>query len=104
MTRAAADSDPNWPTASAWLAGEYAATARQTLGILGAPLCRGSITPGRCDLAPDAIRGACVRFSTYDIENNLDLRRLAVRDLGNLAVAGSTVEEAFEPITRAVSS
>jgi arginase family enzyme len=96
--------DPQWPRASAWLAGEFSPTPGGRLAVLGAPLCRGSITPGRADLAPDAVRAICRRFSTYDIEGDVDLRDLPVRELGNLAIAGASAEEGFAPIKHAVSA
>src|SRR5262249_21171885 len=95
--------DPFWPRASAWLAGEFAPSSSVSLAVLGAPLRLGSITPGRCDLAPDAVRAILRRFSVYDIESDIDLRRLETHDLGNLDVAEAKIEEAFEPIKEAVS-
>jgi len=68
--------DPNWPRASGWLAGETLSEPAGRLAIIGAPLARGSITPGRCDLAPTAIRKALERFSTYDLESARDVRGL----------------------------
>jgi formiminoglutamase len=93
--------DPHWTRASAWLAGEFSPRSHQGLAVLGVPLCRGSITPGRSDLAPDAVRAICRRFSTYDIDHDVDLRELAVHDLGNLDIVAASAEEAFVPITRA---
>ncbi|MGH9853185.1 MAG: agmatinase family protein [Blastocatellia bacterium] len=95
--------DPFWPRAAAWLAGAHAETTMARLAVLGAPLRLGSITPGRCDLAPDAVRAILRKFSTYDIESDVDLRQLAVRDLGDLDIAEARIEEAFEPIKLAVS-
>ena len=37
------------------------------VALLGAPMEAGSVTPGRCDLAPEAVRRALRRFSTYDL-------------------------------------
>jgi formiminoglutamase len=73
-----------WPRASAWLAGEFASSSSGGLAVIGAPLRLGSITPGRCDLAPAAVRSILRKFSCYDIESDVDLRRLAARDLGDL--------------------
>src|SRR5215468_7398413 len=98
--------DPLWPRASAWLAGEFASSSSNSLGslaVIGAPLRLGSITPGRCDLAPEAVRAILRKFSVYDIESDIDLRRLAVRDLGDLPLADLRLEDAFEPLKRAVS-
>ncbi|MDP8982480.1 MAG: arginase family protein [Acidobacteriota bacterium] len=70
---------------------------------MGAPLRLGSITPGRCDLAPRAIRDALHRFSTYDIETDRDLRDLPAHDYGDLDLARSTPEQAFAPLSAAVT-
>ena len=90
--------DKNWPRADAWLT-----SGEGSLGVLGAPLRLGSITPGRCDLAPRAIREALHRFSTYDIETDRDLRDLPARDFGDLDLADSTPEQAFIPLSAAVA-
>ncbi len=95
--------DPFWPRASAWLAGEFVPSSSISLAVIGAPLRLGSITLGRCDLAPDAVRAILRKFSVYDIESDVDLRRLEVRDLGNLDIAEAKIEDAFEPIKQAVS-
>lgn len=96
--------DPNWPRASAWLAGENPTQTIGTLGVIGAPVRLGSITPGRCDLAPQAVRNILRRFSCYDIESDTDLHRLGVCDSGDLPLAKNRLEEAFTPILSAVSN
>jgi formiminoglutamase len=95
--------DPHWPTAGQWIAGRHRPDPLGTVGLLGIPLCKGSITPGRCDLAPDAIREALERFSTYDLAEGHDLCDLAVRDFGNLALADATPGEAAAEIVAVVS-
>jgi len=95
--------DPNWPRASAWLGGEHAAEPHGTLAILGAPLHLASITPGRCDLAPGAIRNALRRFSTCVLEEGLDLRNLAAIDHGDLEIASMRPEDAGEPLAARVA-
>lgn len=72
------------------------------LALIGAPVKCGSITPGRCDLAPSAVRAILRRFGSYDIESDVDLRTLGVIDAGDLPLAESTLEESFEPISTAV--
>jgi len=94
--------DPHWPRASAWIEGAQADDVRGRLAILGAPLRLGSITPGRCDLAPQAIRKALARFSTYDLEHNIELQQLAANDAGDLDLADAHPEEAFAPLSEAV--
>ena len=77
--------DPHWPRASRWLSGGGDnADSVGLLSVLGVPACRGSLTPGRCDLAPQAIRKALERFSPYDVRFDFDLERLRVRDLETL--------------------
>ena len=95
--------DPYWPRASAWLAGETLPNAKGRLSVLGAPVARSSITPGRCDLAPAAIRAALERFSTADLHAGKDVRSVAVRDRGDLPIAGMDAEQSFGPIRDAVS-
>lgn len=96
--------DPRWPRASAWLACNHDhPDAVGLLAVLGVPACRGSITPGRCDLAPDAIRKALHRFSPYDLRFDFDLERLRVRDLGTLTdVAELAPADAKQLICRGV--
>jgi formiminoglutamase len=94
--------DPRWPRASLWLAGEPAAEP-PNLAVLGLPLRLGSITPGRCDLAPDAIRSALHRFSTWDFDLHHDVRALSVRDFGDLDVALLEPAAAFETVVQGVA-
>jgi formiminoglutamase len=72
------------------------------VALLGAPLGRESITPGRCDLAPEAVRAALKRMSVYDLETGCDLSGLTVFDAGDLPVAELSPAEAFAPIRDAV--
>ncbi|HEX4737964.1 MAG TPA: arginase family protein [Allosphingosinicella sp.] len=71
------------------------------VALLGAPLEAGSVTPGRCDLAPGAVRRALARTSTYNIDTGQDLG-VPVHELGDLPVTGVSPAEAFEPIHSAV--
>ena len=96
--------DLNWPRASAWLDGETLSEASGRLAVIGAPLARGSITPGRCDLAPAAIRKALERFSTYDLDSARDVRGLRAQELGDLDLAVLSPEEALAPIRDAVAA
>ncbi len=94
--------DPFWPRAAAWLAGAHAEKTLGVLAVLGAPLRLGSITPGRCDLAPPAVRSILRKFSCYDIESDSDLHLVEARDLGDLPLADLKLEDAFEPLRDAV--
>jgi arginase family enzyme len=94
--------DANWPRASAWLSGEHAAESACRLAVLGAPLHLASISPGQAHLAPAAVRVVLDRLSTYDLEFDRDLGRVAATDLGDLALASLRPAEALEPIAAAV--
>jgi len=60
-----------------------------------------SVTPARYDLAPEAIRNALRRFSTYDVETGEELD-LGIFDAGDVPVQGIAPEEGFEPIRDSV--
>jgi formiminoglutamase len=94
--------DPNWPRASAWLSGAHSADPACRLAVLGAPLHLGSITPGRTDLAPAAIRSVLHRLSTYDLEFNRDLGRIAAIDRGDIPLADTIPADALGPLAAAV--
>jgi arginase family enzyme len=92
--------DQNWPRASAWLAGDHLDAPVGTLQLLGAPMRLGSISGGRFDLTPGAVRDALAGFSTFDGE--LDVRAVRVRDGGDLDIAGKTPEQARDEIAGGV--
>ena len=71
------------------------------VAILGAPMEAGSVTPGRCDLAPETVRRTLRRFTTYDLETGEEIA-LAVRDLGDVPVRGVSPADGFRPIREAV--
>jgi arginase family enzyme len=73
------------------------------VALIGAPMEAGSVTPGRCDLAPETIRRTLRRFSTYDVETReeLDLRIL---DAGDVPVQGVMPTDGFEPIRDRVAA
>src|SRR5215510_4812206 len=68
------------------------------VALLGAPLGLGSITPGRCDLAPETVRAAMKRMSVYDLETETDLSALRVFDAGDIGLDGASPAEALAPI------
>lgn len=76
--------DSGWNRASEWLLAECH-HPRTTLNVLGVPL-NFSVTPGSCDLAPEAIRQALFRFSTHSFHDFSDLRHIRV------STADDTVE------------
>jgi formiminoglutamase len=74
---------------------------RAPVAIIGAPMEAGSVTPGRCDLAPETVRRTLRRFSTYDLIDNLELD-LAIHDAGDAAVRGLMPADGFDTIRLAV--
>jgi formiminoglutamase len=73
------------------------------VAVLGAPLAERSLTPGRCDLAPAAVRAALKRMSVYDLETGADLAGLRVNDTGDLDLKVVSPADAFEPVGDALA-
>ena len=73
------------------------------VALLGAPMEAGSVTPGRCDLAPAAVRKALQRVSTYDLVEALEIET-RVHDAGDVAVEGLMPADGFAPIRDAVAA
>ena len=90
----------NWPNLSNLI---VEANEAAPVGLLGAPLAAGSVTPGNCDKAPGVLRQTLRRIGRYDVETR---RELSVRlaDRGDIEVQGLSIEQATEPIAEAVRS
>lgn len=73
------------------------------VGLLGAPLAVGSVTPGSCDLAPALLRATLKRIGRYDVETGRELAT-RVADRGDVEVAGLSIEQATAPIREAVAA
>ena len=73
------------------------------VALLGAPMEAGSVTPGRCDLAPETLRRTLKRFSTYNLETQEELA-VGVRDAGDAAVQGLPPADGFAPIRDAAAA
>ncbi len=87
----------SWPNLSDLL---VAADADAPIGLVGAPLAAGSVTPGRCDLAPALLRATLRRIGRFDIETGRELACL-VADHGDASIDGMTIEQATGPIREA---
>lgn len=72
--------------------------ASAPVALVGAPLGLGSITPGRCDLAPGIVRTALKRMSVYDLETGTDLSALRIFDAGDADVADREPAGALAPL------
>jgi formiminoglutamase len=70
------------------------------VGLVGAPLDAGSVTPGRCDLAPGMLRATLKRIGRYDIETGRELST-QIADHGDVPIAGLSIEEATPSIVAA---
>jgi arginase family enzyme len=73
------------------------------VGLLGAPLAAGSVTPGSCDKAPELLRKTLPRIGRYDVEIGRALFT-PIRDRGDVGLDGLSIEEATGPIRDAVAA
>jgi formiminoglutamase len=74
-----------------------------TVALIGAPLNERSLTPGRCDLGPRALRAVMPRLSTYDLETGVELD-VRVHDAGDVPLKAVSPADAFEPVRDAVKA
>jgi len=88
-----------WPNLSELLVG---ADVTSPVGLVGAPLGAGSVTPGHCDQAPRKLRDTLRRIGRYDVETGRELSS-NIADHGDCAIAGMTIEEATPVIRDAVA-
>ena len=89
-----------WPNLTDLLVG---AGNDAPVGMVGAPLGVGSVTPGRCDLAPEELRATLKRIGRYDVEGGTELRT-HIADHGDVSIAGLSIEEATQPIRDACAA
>src|SRR3954453_9629818 len=89
-----------WPNLSELL---VSADGGAAVGLVGAPLAAGSVTPGQCDLAPELLRATLRRIGRYDVETRRELATL-IADHGDVDLTGMSIERATGPIRDAVSA
>lgn len=87
--------DPHWPRANVWLAGE---AEKPDLVVVGVPSSQASLFPSRADLAPLEVRHRLDRFSTFHGETGVDLSEVAVTDLGNWPVSEVSMVDLVDEI------
>src|SRR5206468_7007548 len=89
-----------WPNLS-----ELVSTSMEDapVGLVGAPLAAGSVTPGACDVAPELLRRTLKRIGRYDVETRSELQT-QVLDRGDVAISGLTIEQATPVIRDAVAA
>ena len=73
------------------------------VGLVGAPLAAGSVTPGRCDLAPALLRATLRRIGRYDVDTGRELES-RIADHGDARIADMTIEQATAPIRDACAA
>ncbi len=89
-----------WPNLSDLVSREH---GDAPVALLGVPLATGSVTPGRCDLAPDLLRQTLRRIGRYDVETGRELGT-RVADRGDVAIADLSIEDATPTIIEATAS
>ena len=89
----------NWPNLSDLLIED----GETPIGLVGAPLAAGSVTPGGCDQAPARLRETLKRIGRYDVEMGRAIFT-PVRDRGDVKLDGLTIEDATRPIRDAVAA
>lgn len=89
-----------WPNLSDLVS---AAHRDAPVGLVGAPLGAGSVTPGGCDLAPARLRETLWRIGRYDVENRRELAT-NVFDRGDVELCGLSIEQATPRISDAVAA
>jgi arginase family enzyme len=90
----------SWPNLSELLITEGADVP---MGLVGAPLAAGSVTPGHCDEAPRKLRQTLKRIGRYDVEIGRSLFT-PVHDHGDVELGGLSIEAATDPIREAVAA
>jgi len=79
-----------WPNLSELVSNAHAGAP---VGLVGAPLTAGSVTPGRCDLAPGILRQTLRRIGRYDVETGRELQT-QIFDHGDVPVDELSIEDA----------
>ena len=83
-----------WPNLSELIGAHSGAP----VGLVGVPLAAGSVTPGRCDLAPGMLRQTLRRIGRYDVETGREIAT-EVCDHGDAPIAELSIEDAT-PVIR----
>lgn len=73
------------------------------IGLVGAPLAAGSVTPGGCDLAPQLLRNTLRRIGRYDVEIGHTLTT-PILDRGDIGLKGLGIAEATPAIRTGVAA
>ena len=88
-----------WPNLSDLVSPDH---SDAPVALLGVPLAAGSVTPGRCDLAPALLRQTLRRIGRYDVETGRELAA-RVADCGDVGLANLSIEDATPAIVEAIA-
>jgi len=88
-----------WPNLSDLISND----SNAPVGLVGAPLAAGSVTPGRCDLAPDVLRQTLRRIGRYDVETRHELST-EIFDHGDVPIEDLSIEGATPLIRHKVEA
>jgi arginase family enzyme len=77
-----------WPNLSELL---VAPKTKAPVGLVGAPLAAGSVTPGACDRAPQLLRQTLKRIGRYDVETGRELESAEAHALTLLAGGNNAI-------------
>ena len=97
MMSSALPYDPQWVRADTLFA---SSKEFSDVALLGVPAREESLSLTSAHQTPDAIRTALARYSTYSHSHDVDLREIAMRDLGN--VISPEFEEGEQRVAAAV--
>jgi arginase family enzyme len=89
-----------WPNLSELIS---AAHSDAPVALVGAPLAAGSVTAGRCDLAPGVLRKTLRRIGRYDVETGREIAT-QLSDRGDAGIAGLSIEDSTSLIRDAVAA
>lgn len=73
------------------------------IGIIGAPLSKSSISHSGAHLAPGTIRKSFSAFTTYSIEDDLDIEGCDIQDLGDIVMHVTDVVQCQDRIFNTLS-
>ncbi len=89
-----------WPNLSELI---VVGASEAPVGLVGAPLGVGSVTPGACDLAPRRLRETLRRIGRYDVETQREIAT-EIADQGDVVIDGLSIEQATPVIRAAVEA
>lgn len=89
--------DPNDVKVSQWLT-SWDGKEGMDAAIIGVPLSRSSISASAASESPLAIRQSFRSFSTFDVDHEVDLAPLKVRDMGDIRMHTTDIRQCHENI------